>query len=261
VGVEAEALLALWEAALDEPAALRGDALLGAAAPSEEAPASLGARNARLLLLHERLFGGAIDLLSECPGCGTAVELGARCAELRAGMPIPPATTVFEGDGYRLELRLPAGADVAVVAGAEGAEEESSRRPPGDGLSPSALVESWRTRFALRLLERCVITCTREGMPVDVSGLPPAVLDCVSRHLEATDPGAGVVFTVTCPRCDAQWSAPLDVGELLWQKVQSAAERVLLDVDALARSYGWTELDVLRLSPLRRAAYLQLVSA
>jgi hypothetical protein len=46
----------------------------------------------------------------------------------------------------------------------------------------------------------------------------------------------------------------------LWQKVQLAAERLLLDIDTLARAYGWTESDVLRLSPVRRAAYVQMTT-
>jgi hypothetical protein len=33
----------------------------------------------------------------------------------------------------------------------------------------------------------------------------------------------------------------------------------LLDVDALARAYGWSEPQVLALSATRRAAYLQLI--
>mgnify|MGYP001788484044 CR=1 FL=1 len=54
-----------------------------------------------------------------------------------------------------------------------------------------------------------------------------------------------------------------DTTECLDQPVVAtpAAERVLLDVDALARCYGWTESEVLRLSPTRRAAYLQLAAA
>ncbi len=38
-----------------------------------------------------------------------------------------------------------------------------------------------------------------------------------------------------------------------------AAEQSLVEVDALARAYGWTEAEIMQLSPTRRAAYLQLV--
>ena len=94
-----------------------------------------------------------------------------------------------------------------------------------------------------------------------VHELPMPVLDALSRHMEALDPGAGVSFALVCPQCGTCWDAQLDVGELVWQKLRAAAERLLLDVDALARAYGWTEPEVLRLSPVRRAAYLQMVIA
>jgi hypothetical protein len=238
--VDAEALLTLWEAALEQPAAARGDALLAAAAPAAASPRTLGERNARLLVLHERLFGPEIELLSHCPACGVATELAAECGALMAAMPDASTATLatLESDGYRVELRSPTSADVAAAASAHDAEE-----------------------FALRVLDRCVLSCARDGSAWPVRELPAVVLDGISRRLELLDPGASVSFTVACPQCDARWNAPLDVGDLVWRKVQQVAERVLLDVDALAREYGWTEVEVLRMSATRRAAYLQLVSA
>jgi hypothetical protein len=111
------------------------------------------------------------------------------------------------------------------------------------------------------LIERCVLSCSHEGESVPVGQLPVEALDALSRHMEMLDPCATVSFALECPQCATGWNAPLDVGQMVWQKVQAAAERLLLDVDALARSYGWTESEVLSLSPRRRAAYLQLVAA
>ena len=79
--------------------------------------------------------------------------------------------------------------------------------------------------------------------------------------MQALDPGAELSFALACPHCATPWTAALDLGELLWRKLRDAAERLLLDVDALARAYGWSEPEVLALSPLRRAAYLQMASA
>ena len=53
----------------------------------------------------------------------------------------------------------------------------------------------------------------------------------------------------------------MNAGDVLWSELQSRAERLLLDVDALARAYGWTEPEILALSSTRRAAYLQLTGA
>ena len=70
-----------------------------------------------------------------------------------------------------------------------------------------------------------------------------------------------VSFALECPDCGHRWPAPVDVAEALWMEVQRAAERLLAEIDALARAYGWSEEEIVSLSPVRRAAYLQLVSA
>jgi hypothetical protein len=51
------------------------------------------------------------------------------------------------------------------------------------------------------------------------------------------------------------------MGEYLWTEVRAAARRLLLEVHALASSYGWREADVLEMSPPRRHAYLSMVGA
>ena len=51
----------------------------------------------------------------------------------------------------------------------------------------------------------------------------------------------------------------IDVGAALWAEVQRAAELSLIEIDTLARAYGWSEDEVMRLAPMRRAAYLQIV--
>ena len=106
-----------------------------------------------------------------------------------------------------------------------------------------------------------MLRCTREGITSRSVNLPVPVLDALSQHMETLDPGASVSFALECPQCATRWQARLDIGEMVWQKVRAAAERVLLDIDVLARAYGWTEREVLRLNPLRRAAYLQMVTA
>jgi len=238
---DTEALLALWEAALGQPTEARAEALLGAA-PEGRGPAfTLGERNARLIELHARLFGREIELLSHCPACQAVAQFSADCKALAAQMRPGPAaapTHRLQAHGHAIEFRLPGSADVAQACAAEGEHD-----------------------FTQRLLERCVLACTHEGQSVAVAQLPEPVLDALSQRMEALDPGASVSFTLDCPQCAARWQAPLDVGEMLWRKVRAAAERALLDIDALARTYGWNEREVLRLSPLRRAAYLQMVTA
>lgn len=237
---DVEALLALWERALGQPPWVRDDALLHAAFEGSASPRTLGERNARLMELHVRLFGREVELLSHCPACVTVAQFSADCEALAARMPVIDTAPShrLEAQGHLIEFRLPGSADLAAASGEEAPED-----------------------FAQHLLDRCVLACTHDGASVPVRKLPVPVLDALSQRMETLDPGASVSFTLECPECDTRWDAPLDVGQMVWRKVQAAAERLLLDIDALARAYGWTEPEVLRLSPLRRAAYLQMVAA
>jgi hypothetical protein len=229
--LDADALLALWERMLAQG---RDAALL------PDAPRTLGERNAQLLELHARWFGDELELLSHCPACGSAAQFSTECAALSARWPAAAMEPRHRLDalGHTIEFRLPDSTDVAAA---------------GDAPDEDA--------FARELLARCVLACTRDGVPVPLHAMPTPLLDALSQRMESLDPAASLAFDLVCPQCGTPWEARLDVGQLLSQKLQAAAERVLLDVDALARAYGWSEPEVLRLSATRRAAYLQLAVA
>lgn len=226
-------LLALWEQGLAHAPDGRTEAMLRQLDGNVEAPHSIGRRNRRLLDLHARLFGDELELTSRCPQCAATVQFNSRCCELTADAPDGIfSTELLEIDGRVIEFRLPEASDVALLA-LDGNEDD----------------------FARRLAHRCIVSSVAGGE------LPDGVLDAISRRMEALDPLALVSFSLECPDCSVLWAAPLDVEHLVWTKVKAAVERLLLDVDALARAYGWTERDVFALSETRRAAYLQLAEA
>lgn len=247
--LDPEALLALWEDALGLVPIERDEALLRGLVADEDAQRTLGERNALLLQRHAQLFGSTIALASRCPRCATSTRFGADCAELAAQIPPERATAIhtLDAGGHRIEFRLPRADDVAAAARTPVDEDPAGEARAGDD-------------FAGRLLERCIVSCTQAGAAIEPSLLSREVREQLSQRMEALDPGASLCFALRCPECSASWDARLDPGELVWQKVQAEAERLLLDVDELARAYGWTQTEVLRLSPIRRAAYLQLAA-
>ncbi len=234
-------MLTLWERTLCSDIPVRSDSLIFAASGQEPLPRTLGERNARLLVLHAQVFGRDLALMSRCPACGAVAEFTADSQTLAAAYssvdPRAHATHLVQISGYCLEFRLPNSEDLA------------------------SLFATSDDEFAEALMGRCLLHCARDGQPVSADELPATVLDELTRRMESLDPAASISFEIGCPQCQARWDSRLDVGEALWQKIQAIAERILLDVDALARAYGWTEDEVLRLSPTRRAAYLQLATA
>lgn len=222
-------VLDLWERAVGLDRWRRDEALLGG---GPMAPRGLSVRNAQLLALRNDFFERALALRSSCPACATDCEFEVDSAALAEGLAGQGGEDIatFDWAGHAVTARAPTVDDLAAV----------SRQADQPG--------------AIRaLLKRCL---TGEFDPADVDG---AGIDELGRRLERLDPGAAVSFELRCPACAHDWSATLDVGEALWAELQRAAERTLTEVDALARAYGWTEAEVMRLSPVRRAAYLQLV--
>jgi hypothetical protein len=241
VSITADELLGLWERVAATPPDERAEILL---AFQCEAPiSSLGSRNAALVALRRRLFGGMQPLRCNCVACGAVAEFTTDCAALeQALLPSPGSNELqrLDADGYRIEFRMP---DIMDLRRATRACNDSEE-------------------FVALLLDSCLLRCEREnGGQSAPQDLPAPMAEALSRRMEELEPGASVSFDVTCPECGAQWTASMDVGEVLWAELQSHAERILLEVDALARAYGWAEAEVLALSPSRRRAYLQLVGA
>jgi hypothetical protein len=53
---------------------------------------------------------------------------------------------------------------------------------------------------------------------------------------------------------------PFDAASFVFSEIRHRAHQLLLEVDALARAYGWREEDILRLPDARRELYVGLVS-
>ena len=69
---------------------------------------------------------------------------------------------------------------------------------------------------------------------------------------------ADLVIDVACPECGEATRAELDIASYLWTELDAWARDVLLDVHLLATAYGWSEPEILALSPTRRRYYLEL---
>jgi hypothetical protein len=228
VGLSAAATLELWEAA---QSASRVERPLVLAGGEEVGDLPLGRRDARLLELHVALVGPALEATASCPACGEAAEFSVDVSALlaRADSGVEPAPV--EVDGFVVEWRSPDSRDLAAAAEA------------GDAEAAEAV-----------LLERCVTSV--RGVE-----LPASVRDAVSAAMAEADPLAEVLADVECPACGSSFVADLDVGDFVWSEVRAHARRLLCDVAALARAYGWTEDEVLALGERRREAYLELTEA
>ncbi|GAA2363964.1 hypothetical protein GCM10009854_49630 [Saccharopolyspora halophila] len=237
VTTEPAELLAVWESGLALPSGGRALMLHRAARPgvSDDELRSLpaGGRAADLLGLRRELFGERLQVVVECSACSEAMEFDLDVSGL-ARWPAERELQVCE-DGYLVEFRLPTIADLeAAATGVTAAERR------------------------LRLLDRCTVSAVRAGEPVGCDSLPQQVQRRMAELAERADPAADLTLNVACPECGASTPSALDIASYLWSELDSWARDVLLDVHLLASAYGWSESQVLALSPLRRRYYLEL---
>ncbi|HEY2937226.1 MAG TPA: hypothetical protein VGJ25_11545 [Gaiellaceae bacterium] len=238
--LSATATIDLWEAAERLAPVERSLALAAAADASapdvdELARLPLGRRDARLLGLHAALAGWSLEATAPCPACGEQGEFAVDASALLAQAPETRAPVPVEADGFVVVWRPPDSRDVAAAASA------------GDAAAAESV-----------LLGRCVTAVHGPDGEIEAAALPTEVRDAVSRAMGDADPLAEVLVNVACPSCETVFIADVDVGGFVWAEVQALAQRLLREVDALARAYGWTEAEVLGLGERRRAAYLEL---
>lgn len=233
--------LAIWErvASLGPGARAIDRALLLASFDGDEtaalSAAPVGRCYAKLLGLRLRMGSNELDGIATCPHCADPVEFAVNTIDFLA-LDTPgekSAELVFSRAGYTVHGRPPAPIDLI------GLDEEAD---------PVA---------ALR--RRCLVANDADGNGLDPATLPDDILDEIDLALAAADPLAELVVSLRCPDCEVGFDADVDLGAFVWSEVDARAQRILHDVDILARAYGWTEPDVLALSESRRAAYLNLV--
>ena len=229
---EAE-ILALWERGLARHPIDR--ALLLCAWARPDLPPSrfpdlpLGAINRALLRLRETCFGPRINAWVDCEHCGERMEITLDTRQLLAGVNEKDTPAEFEVSNYR--FRVPCSRDLATIA-----------------------VELDTEDAAVKLLERCCLSHP------DKTGLDFAGILAEAETIMANlDPDADINLALTCEDCGEIWLSGFNIGTLLWDEIDVHARSLLAQVHSLARAYGWTESEILALSPQRRSTYLDMV--
>lgn len=235
-GMDAQSLLACWERGRRRHPLDRALLLYAAAAPHEDpetlADRPVGERNAALLRLRQSLFGDALKSCVDCPDCGERLEFVLSADALLAGAPDRGASGAAEDVSVGGHvLRLPTTRDLAVIA--------------TEADEPSAARELFKRLWVGRA-------------PADWSAELEAQL---TRALDEADPCMDFALDLVCPACAHAWSAPFDVSAYFWEEIDMYVRRLFDEVHAIARSYSWSERQILELSETRRRAYLERVLA
>lgn len=238
-GLSGAEVLRIWEAGHGLHSGARALLVLAAAAPTAAPEAlerlPLGARDRALLAIRAATLGERLNAFADCPACAAALEFPIDVdALLTGGVPDEAVEPLaIRAGGYHLTVRPPDSRDqVAAERCADAATAEAL------------------------LFAACVTATGEDGHPVPVAALPDMARAAASDAILTLDPLTDVSFDVACPGCGFGWSLALDVPAFLWDEIGHHARRLVSEVALLARAYGWSERDILAMSPTRRQSYL-----
>ena len=235
-------LIAIWERASGEHPVDRALMLLSACSGEsleELAVLSVGSRDARLLEIYECFFGSTLDAVAECPACAEALEYSLSTRDLSSSVSKDESVSLtLETGQTSVRLRLPDSRDLRAVSGC------------------ADLTDATKL-----LTERCVVEALVGETPTPVDLLPEVVIDEIASTLVAANPQAEMLIDLTCTACSHQWQVTFDIEPFLWSKIAAIVRHLLQQVHALASVYGWSELDILTLSPTRRQIYVEMAGS
>jgi hypothetical protein len=194
----------------------------------------LGHRDLLLFEVHRRTFGDRLGAYTECPTCQERLEFYLSC-ELLSGDAAPheELTKIVTIQGSDFTLRCPNSRDAAAAAASENPE-------------------------AARKILLTLCAAPAAGSMQDIDALAESTREAIAGELAAIDPRAETLLDVICPACGHAWQAVFEIIRFLWAEIRAVARRLLQEVDALARVYGWSEADILAMSETRRRWYVQM---
>ena len=241
-GLSDETVIAVWERGRRASAPTQARLLTTLACPDLDSAAidalPIGRRDAALLNLREMTYGDTAMCFLACPACDEGLEHTVRLADIRVVAPEEgEGPWTWRGGPWEVCFRLPTVADFEWVAKADA---HDVRR---------------------QLVQRLVVRASRANDHIESGGVPDDVVAELEREIERLDPQADIRFGQACPTCQHRFEAPFDIAAFLWHEIDVDARRLLQAIDVIARSYGWSETEILRLGRSRRRTYLELCGA
>lgn len=230
-----DALIRVWENGYGKSAGERaGDLLMMWKTEFRQHPEALDllsieSREQFLLEIRRNLFGRKFSSIARCPSCNEMIQWEMQYSDFSSAVNELKEEFPFEADGYRIRYRLPRENDLEKADGIE-------------------------------ILKKCVLHMYKDDDQISIDEVPVSFWTALEKEIEIKSPLSSSLINLACPECEHQWSLHFSVLEFLWTEIEQWARRFLHDIGTLALHYGWSELELMRMNPIRRSYYLNLLA-
>jgi hypothetical protein len=232
-----ELLLTAWDRGARRHPVYQGLVMIALALPEVDfeqiADLSLGETNRLLLELHALSFGPVIEAFATCSHCGGHMELHLPVADLCEQTAPANAPEEWSENGQVYRLRPLTSGDLLWSLDAPTSSEAEEA-----------------------ILQRCTEVLS-QAADRSLSPAPKALVE----RFERVNQAAELTCVVECPNCSVRAERHLHLAQFLFRMVDRGAKRLLREIHELAWAYGWSEEAILRMSAVRRAAYLEMLNA
>ena len=205
---------------------------LADAASVDPAQLPIAARDRQLAQLRHALFGDPMPCLVDCPVCAAPLEFDLSASDVAAALADPQPETLYQ-EGWEIMLRPLDSHDLAAAVRAV-------------DLAASADM----------LLRRAVASVSGPRGETTFDALPAPVALAVEARVAEREGAGEIMLDLNCEGCGKGWTTTFDIGLYLWAEIDTARRRLIAEIATLAARFGWSEADLLAMTPERRHAYL-----
>lgn len=200
----------------------------------------IGIRDSLLILIRSNIFGNTFTNIAQCPRCGEKIEWEQHSDNFEIGKPedlLVKERYEFENGEYTISFRLPNTKDILNLENAaEGYAEE-------------------------QLLNNCLLKVNLADKTIPTSDIPNEIVANLLTCMEKEDRLADINFSLHCPACSHAWNNNFDIVQYFWTEINAWANRMMYEIGVIASNFGWSEKQILDLSPKRRQIYLEMIGA
>ena len=235
-------LLCFWENGLNQPLISKTLLLLNLVHPDAElnyfVNLSIGRRDVKIFEIRKLLFGSRLLNIADCPECSERIEWETDINDFIGYDKEDEKSDEFELkiSNYKIRFRLPNTSDLIDI------------------------IYHARSLDSMSLLKKCILSIKNNKKIIAVDNLPDSVINAVTEQMEKVDPLAEIQMTLNCPVCSSKWKVQFDIMSYIWMEIDSWAKQTFQDVYVLAKVFGWSEDQILSMSPTRRQLYLNMIN-